>query len=68
MKVEEFTYHNAKLVWSAPKSDGGSPITKYLVEMKTSTESDWTEVSCHQSLENILATKIKQMTSQDQIS
>ena len=43
--MEEFTYHNAKLVWSAPKSDGGSPISKYLVEMKSTADVEWHEVS-----------------------
>ena len=43
--MEEFTYHDAKLVWSAPKSDGGSPISKYLVEMKSTADAEWHEVS-----------------------
>ncbi|XP_067930808.1 twitchin-like [Watersipora subatra] len=42
--VEDFTYHSAKLTWGPPKTDGGSPVNKYIVEMKTASESSWTEV------------------------
>jgi len=45
VKVAEFTYHNAKLVWSPPKSDGGSPVKSYLVEMKSAKDFSWIEVS-----------------------
>ncbi len=30
------------LTWAAPASDGGSPITDYVVEYKLSTDSSWT--------------------------
>ncbi|KAF6018856.1 unc-22 [Bugula neritina] len=57
VKVEEFTYHNARLVWSAPASDGGSPITSYVVEMRTGQDSRWTEVGstgkCEYSIEQL---------------
>lgn len=33
------------LSWSAPTSDGGSPITNYILEMKSSVLFRWTPVT-----------------------
>lgn len=33
------------LKWKKPESDGGRPITHYLVEMKDKFSLDWTEVT-----------------------
>lgn len=39
------TSHNLVLNWTAPASDGGSAITDYLIEAKTSSSSTWNAVS-----------------------
>ena len=36
---------SVSLSWRAPKSDGGTPITHYIVEMKSSMVSRWTPVT-----------------------
>lgn len=33
------------LSWQAPKSDGGAPITNYIIEMKTSVVFRWIPVT-----------------------
>ena len=44
-KPEIADYDNTmvKLKWTKPESDGGRPITHYVIEMKDKF-SDWTEV------------------------
>jgi len=43
--VSDLTSESAVLEWKAPDSDGGSPITNYVVEMKTSGDTKWKVVS-----------------------
>lgn len=43
--VDELTQDSATLTWKAPDSDGGSPITNYIVEMKSSGDAKWKVVS-----------------------
>jgi titin len=33
------------LAWAPPESDGGSPITNYIVEMKKKGEAKWSRVN-----------------------
>jgi len=40
-EVTSRTEHEATLTFRAPDNNGGSAITGYIVEMKTSTESTW---------------------------
>jgi len=39
------------LSWKAPASDGGSPITNYRIEMKSSEVYRWTEVTADKILD-----------------
>ena len=43
--VEEITAVTAKLSWAPPESDGGSPITNYIVEKKKKGEVKWARVN-----------------------
>ena len=40
-EVKDRAEDQAKLAWKAPDSDGGSPITGYVVEMKGKLETKW---------------------------
>ena len=37
------TESTADLAWKPPKSDGGSPLTSYIIESKPSNRSSWTQ-------------------------
>jgi titin len=39
--VSNVTENTADISWKAPDSDGGSPITSYLVEFRPSTRTTW---------------------------
>ena len=39
--MSNLTANNASLNWSKPDTDGGSPITHYIVEMKESSDIRW---------------------------
>ena len=39
--VDEITADTANLSWAAPDSDGGSPITNYIVEMRLLGDAKW---------------------------
>ena len=43
--VEEMLEDSASVTWKPPASDGGSPITNYILEMKASNEVKWVAVS-----------------------
>ena len=40
-EVTNLTKDSATLIWSAPISDGGSPITNYVIEVKESGDVKW---------------------------
>lgn len=44
-EVDKLSETSADLSWSAPSTDGGSPITKYIVEMKKKGDMKWREVN-----------------------
>ncbi|XP_064646233.1 titin-like [Lineus longissimus] len=44
-KVEEITAETAKVTWSPPRDDGGSPIVNYLLEMKKPSDTKWSSVN-----------------------
>ena len=35
------TENSADLTWKAPESDGGSPITEYLIEVREDSSTSW---------------------------
>ena len=39
--VDEITADSANLSWAAPDTDGGSPITNYIVEMRLVGDAKW---------------------------
>ena len=43
LEVTNVTNNSADLEWRVPKSDGGSPITQYLIEMRTTHRSTWSK-------------------------
>ena len=43
-KVTKVDSHCISIEWSQPASDGGSPITSYVIEEKTSRTNSWTKV------------------------
>ena len=48
--VKEMTSDSASLEWKAPDSDGGAPITNYVVEMRQSGETKWKIVNKDEKL------------------
>lgn len=43
--IKDWDSHHAKLQWTAPKSDGGAPITGYIIEKRDQTTSKWTKAA-----------------------
>ena len=41
LKVKEVTKESATLIWESPDSDGGAPITGYVVERRDVTKTAW---------------------------
>lgn len=44
LEVTNVTHNSADLEWKAPKSDGGSHITGYIIELRTTHRSTWSKV------------------------
>ncbi len=44
-KVNEITAETAQVSWKAPSSDGGAPISNYILEMKGESDVKWKMVS-----------------------
>ena len=45
LEVSDVYKDRCRLSWSAPKDDGGKPITHYVVEMMDVKDGEWTEVT-----------------------
>lgn len=43
-EIVDYDNKSVKLKWKAPESDGGRPITHYVIEMKDKFSIDWEEV------------------------
>ena len=54
-EVKEMTTDSANLEWKAPDSDGGAPITNYVIEMRLLGETKWKVVNRD---ENVTATSV----------
>jgi len=59
--VNGCTQSTVGLKWEAPDSDGGSPVTGYVVEMRPSNKKSWTKVDDTQLLK-LIANKLSQGT------
>lgn len=44
-EVQQHNADSATITWKAPDSDGGTPITNYIVEMKVAGEAKWNVVN-----------------------
>lgn len=44
LEISNVTLNSADLSWKPPKSDGGSKLTKYLIEMRDTRRSLWNKV------------------------
>lgn len=44
-EIIDYDNKSVKLKWKAPDSDGGRPITHYVIEMKDKFSIDWEEVT-----------------------
>ena len=43
LEVSNVTEKTADLQWKAPDSDGGTPLTSYIIEMRPDSRSTWTK-------------------------
>jgi titin len=43
--IKNMTESTAKLEWKAPDTDGGSPITNYIIEMRMAGETRWKQMN-----------------------
>ena len=41
--MSNITETSADLQWKAPESDGGSPLTSYIIEVRPDSRSTWTK-------------------------
>ena len=41
--MDNVTENSADLQWKAPESDGGSPLTSYIIEVRPDSRSTWTK-------------------------
>lgn len=42
--IEDYSVSTVSLTWTKPETDGGRPITHYIVEMKDKLSVEWKEV------------------------
>lgn len=43
--ISEITNESCCLAWNAPRDDGGSPVTNYIVEMRPTDKEEWQKLS-----------------------
>ena len=44
MELKDLTRNSVTLLWNPPESDGGTPITKYIIESRPSARSNWAAI------------------------
>ena len=44
LEVTDLTEKSATLSWKPPKSDGGSPLTAYIIEVRDARRTTWKKV------------------------
>lgn len=44
MEVIGISHDSADLQWKAPDQDGGTPITKYIIQVRSATRLSWSQV------------------------
>jgi len=48
--IKDMTTSTAKLSWKVPDTDGGSPITNYVVEMRVVGETRWRQMNKNETV------------------
>ena len=43
LEISNVTENSADLQWKPPESDGGTPLTSYIIEMRPDSRSTWTK-------------------------
>lgn len=43
--ISEITNESCCLAWNAPRDDGGSPVSNYIVEMRPTDKEEWQKLS-----------------------
>ena len=43
LEVDNVTYNSAELTWKPPQSDGGKPVTSYIIEYRLSSRTFYTK-------------------------
>ena len=43
-EVADYDIETADIKWNSPSSDGGSPITHYIIQQKLQTSKDWSKI------------------------
>lgn len=43
--ISDITNESCCLAWNAPRDDGGSPVTNYIVEMRPLEKEEWQKLS-----------------------
>ena len=52
LQITQITPETVTLVWEKPTDDGGSPITKYIIEKRDMKRATWTSVGTATSSEH----------------
>lgn len=59
--ISEITNESCCLAWNAPRDDGGSPVTNYIVEMRPLEKDEWQKLSATVKQTNFKACKLVAM-------
>lgn len=59
--ITDITNESCCLAWNAPRDDGGSPVTNYIVEMRPLEKDEWQKLSATVKQTNFKACKLVSM-------